>query len=93
MNLLEHQLKLFEIPPLRDPSPHCRDCGINCGVELPMLKDEVWPREPGTESAPLAGVLCRPCLERRLGRPLRSEDLPPTPPPGHPWWWDWNWGA
>jgi hypothetical protein len=54
----------------------CLDCGKNTlkgNDDYYFLKDRLWrqlvPRDQRH------GMICRPCIERRLGRPLASEDF------------------
>ena len=67
----------------------CWDCGKTfpyIGTESPMLKDEIWLQvaqdEPRIkyytkdgESWTGGGDLCKDCIEKRLGRALKYEDL------------------
>jgi hypothetical protein len=65
----------------------CQDCGFNTTPctgkrgcrhggkwEWYMVRDAVW-----TEARAADGYLCIGCLERRLGRPLTSEDFSTAP--------------
>lgn len=54
------------------------DCGRDTGArglkEYPtMLRDDVWLSI--TAETDGAGVLCRACMEQRLGRPLTDADM------------------
>lgn len=66
----EHALVLF------DSQDHCQICDkqISDLRETPMLCDALWDR-----LFPQSGVVCLPCLEDRLGRPLTLEDLTEVP--------------
>ncbi|MFJ7242384.1 hypothetical protein ACIQWB_35395 [Streptomyces olivaceus] len=50
----------------------CTDCGSN--AEIYMLRDDVWF---GRARAKSDTVLCIPCLEGRMRRPLTAADLRP----------------
>jgi hypothetical protein len=54
----------------------CQDCGTTSPGWY-MLRRRIWDEEAGYGPAEVA---CIPCLEKRLGRPLRSRDF--TPPRG-----------
>jgi hypothetical protein len=56
---------------------HCRDCGLDVSTagHWYMVRDSVWG---ASGLGPEEGVLCLPCLERRLGRLLRYEDFKPV---------------
>jgi hypothetical protein len=89
--MMPGQLALFDLPALRNSDLHCRDCGVDCGVELPVVRNELWPQGRSDGSpGPMDGVLCRECFERRLGRPLEPGDLLDFPVDG-PWWGRWGW--
>jgi hypothetical protein len=52
----------------------CRDCGLDVTAagHWHMLLDSVWAR---TGLGPEDGVLCLPCIEKRLGRRLVYADF------------------
>ena len=49
----------------------CQDCKGN--PEAPMLRDSIW------DHLGITGVVCTACLERRMKRPITSEDLTKCP--------------
>jgi len=61
----------------------CADCRIEIAPKQPqpgtwhwyMVWDEIWAQAGMSAD----GFLCVPCLERRLGRPLRINDLADRP--------------
>ncbi|WP_040478854.1 hypothetical protein [Mariniradius saccharolyticus] len=57
-------------------NPNCADCGKYARKkdEFYMLKDELWQAHGVGK-----GLLCIPCMERRLGRPLQPDDLQDVP--------------
>ncbi|MFE7229858.1 hypothetical protein ACFVAF_04120 [Streptomyces sp. NPDC057596] len=69
---------IFRKDPTRTPmgpssgSSHCDDCGG--GFDMYTLRDEVWF---GPARARSNTVLCIPCLEVRLRRPITAADLYP----------------
>lgn len=52
----------------------CRDCRVD--EDFYMVRDEVWA---AAGLGPLDGLLCLGCLERRIGRSLRPDDLDDAP--------------
>jgi hypothetical protein len=52
-----------------------------------MLLDSVWAR---TGLAPQGGVLCLPCIERRLGRRLDYDDFRRTNRSNRRYWGDYS---
>lgn len=61
----------------------CIDCDRQwCTTDDYMVFDEVWKEaglDPSDRSLPHFILLCVPCLESRLGRPLEIRDLPNVP--------------
>jgi hypothetical protein len=60
----------------QNPRWLCLDCGRNTfeGHEnYYFLKDRLWRKLVSKEQR--HGMICRACIERRLGRPLVSEDF------------------
>ncbi len=55
------------------PSNACVDCGQS--AEYYMVHDELWERAGYGPDV----MACIPCLEKRLGRPLRRDDFTPAP--------------
>lgn len=51
----------------------CLDCGVDVGKigEYCMLKDRTWFSIHNSNK----GMLCIGCIEKRLGRKLKSEDF------------------
>lgn len=71
-------MKLFRNDPTSrpgGPASHRGDC-TDCGgaTEIYMVRDDVWF---GPARAKSDTVLCVPCLEGRLRRPLTAADLMP----------------
>ena len=56
--------------PLAPHGTRCRDCKHD--VPLFMLRNDVWAM---TGLEPTGGVLCRECVERRIGRALAPTDF------------------
>jgi hypothetical protein len=55
---------------------HCLDCGRNTfegNENYYFLKNRLWRKLVPREQR--HGMICRACIERRLGRPLASEDF------------------
>lgn len=54
-------------------SPHCLDCGkytlTGPDQDLYMVKNEIWKKYGAGKF-----WLCRPCLEKRMGRKLNRND-------------------
>lgn len=51
----------------------CEDCGVDCFTkhgDYYMVKDEIWDKHGVGE-----GMLCWDCLEKRMGREIKVEDL------------------
>jgi Domain of unknown function (DUF4326) len=65
----------------------CHDCGVNVTAigHWYMVDDEVWA---ASGLGPEDGVLCLPCLERRLERNLVYEDFMPSDPENFSYWGD-----
>lgn len=54
----------------------CNDCGIDTlGYEYYMVHDHVWIDQAGMTGEPYEGFLCIGCLEKRIGRMLKSGDF------------------
>jgi len=51
---------------------HCQDCHSDA-MDSPMLTVETWKK-----IAPQDGIVCFPCMEKRLGRVLVLSDIHPT---------------
>ena len=62
----------------------CRDCRAE-RYRMFMVHDHVWNGEAGLPSFDC--LLCMPCLERRIGRPLVSADFTVAP---LNWWPRWG---
>ena len=61
----------------------CVDCGKDThGGEYYMVWDEVWEASGMT---PDGGMLCLPCLERRIGRHLTPDDFTAIFPSKEAW--------
>ena len=64
---------------------HCLDCGritFEGNESYYFLKNRLWRKLVSREQR--HGMICRPCIERRLGRSLASEDsIPSTIPARH----------
>lgn len=66
---------------MRKPVPGdylCLDCGVNTSAvdgtgDYYMVHDEVWALT-GIGFKLFDGILCRPCLSERIGRPLTLDD-------------------
>jgi hypothetical protein len=58
------------------PTLPCSDCGTNTleGGNYYMVHNEIWNSVAKPDEN-----LCIPCLEKRLGRKLNLNDLPPVP--------------
>jgi hypothetical protein len=59
--------------------PYCLDCGVDT-IEIGQypyaVVDEVWHEAVPASTVPAGtGMLCIPCLEKRIGRPLKREDF------------------
>jgi hypothetical protein len=59
----------------------CLDCGVNTSVgDYYSLHDDVWQRAyPEGADPDDEGMLCIPCVERRLGRRLNALDFTDAP--------------
>jgi hypothetical protein len=60
----------------------CLDCGVNTSAvgDYYSLHDDVWQRaHPDAADPDAGGMLCIPCLERRLGRRLNALDFTDAP--------------
>ena len=68
-------LKAREARRERERLLKCRQCGRPCFDDY-MVRDDVWLQ---TGLGRLEGVLHLGCLEVRLGRPLRADDLTEAP--------------
>jgi hypothetical protein len=78
------QLALFgaleselEATRLRELELNCLDCGVDTVAinEFYMVNDDIWR----VANSGLEGMLCIPCLERRLGRTLGQNDFSDAP--------------
>jgi hypothetical protein len=64
-------------PRLDHPRFFCVDCDADtyANEQFYMLKDRLWKRiNPSID-----GMLCLPCAEKRLGRPLSRRDFKKVP--------------
>ena len=64
-------------PRIDHPRFFCMDCDVDTYVneQYYMLKDRLWKRiNPSVD-----GMLCLPCAEKRLGRPLSRKDFKDVP--------------
>lgn len=52
----------------------CDDCGVEIFVDdnMVMLNDELWYKINGNK---FEGALCDECIEKKLKRPITSEDF------------------
>ena len=63
--------------PMRDAHWLCLDCSKDTYDEYYSVRNHIWRR--AVEKSQRHGMLCLSCLERRLGRPLRSQDFISAP--------------
>ena len=61
--------------PSKFPEPYCRDC---CRyTSYCVVEDELWDKIVGDNPSDI--VLCFHCMEKRLGRKIKIDDLEAVP--------------